>query len=155
MAKSKGFTEPDVRDDLSGLDFARKLVVLARAAGHLQTTLEQVQWKTTLLSPHLSAMSADEFLSKGLMEMEAQINRLASDKQNRLVFLGSVDSSGVVSCGVESVSKSSPFGGLTGASNMIVIETSMVYSADAPLVICGPGAGAAATAQGILSDLFA
>ncbi len=156
LAKSKGYTEPDVRDDLSGVDFIRKLIVLARVIGLPYATMESVKIKAPLLSPELAALSSEEFMKHGLFKMEAEMkDKVRDPKSERLVFLGEIDiKSGTVSCGLECVSKQSPFGSLAGANNMIVIETELVYSTS-PLVISGPGAGASSTAQGILSDLFA
>lgn len=157
-AAEKGYTEPDVRDDLNGLDFIRKLVVLARLVG-LRASLEDAVWTSErLVTPQLAALSAEEFLSVGLPVLDESMARLseaAARDNKRLVFLGRVDTrTRRIECGVEAVDKSGPFGGLTGSNNMICITTEVGYPASSPLVITGPGAGAFVTAQGVVGDVL-
>ncbi len=158
MAISRGYTEPDVRDDLSGLDFIRKLVVLGRLAG-LRVSVEDAVWTSdALVSPELAALSAEEFVATGLPRLNEHMASLvgaAAREDKRLVFLGRVDvKRGLIECGVEAVERSGPFGGLTGSNNMICITTEVGYPSSSPMVISGPGAGAFVTAQSVVGDLL-
>ena len=160
LASEKGFTEPDERDDLSGVDMVRKLVVLARVIG-LRVSQSDVKWTSEpLVTPALASMSLDEFRAKGLPLIDASLaamQRGASQEGKRLVFLGRVerkaDESGVIECGVHAVDKNGPLGGMTGSNNLVTITTELGYPSSSPMVISGSGAGATVTAQGLLSDL--
>ena len=155
-AKRKGYTEPDPRDDLNGIDFARKLVVLGRDMGIL-CTLQDVLWTSDPIVPkEMESLSLDEFWEEIFKLDESMRHRAshAESRGNRLVYLGRVDAQKRnLSCGLTEVPKAGPFGSLTGSNNLIVIESDY-YPEQSPMVISGPGAGAIVTASAMVSDLL-
>ena len=156
LAKSNGYTEPDPRQDLNGLDVARKVVILARECG-LEVSLEDVSVEG-LVPASLTNCSVEEFLSQ-FPSHNASISAKALDASTRncvLRFIGSVDvvNKSVSVCLAE-VAKSHPFASLTGADNILEI-TSARYGpsgGSTPMIIRGPGAGAAVTAAGVVAEV--
>lgn len=154
-AKAAGYTEPDPRDDLSGMDVARKVIILARECG-LQLQLDDIKIDK-LLPESLSALdSVDEFLEK-LPSFDAEIEAQRKDADSSgmvLRFVGIVDvkaNQGAVK--LVRLPKSDPFAQLSGTDNIIAF-TSKRYSKDQRLIVRGPGAGAEVTAAGVFSDLL-
>lgn len=154
-AKRLGYTEPDPRDDLSGTDVARKVVILAREAG-LELELSDVSVESlvpaSLASPDLSPADFMAGLPAHDAEMAA---RLAAAAANGAVlrYVGVVDvaaRTGAVA--LREYPGDHPFAGLAGADNIISFTTAR-YAAQ-PLVVRGPGAGAEVTAGGVFSDLL-
>jgi len=152
VAKENGYTEPDPRDDLSGMDVARKLIILARELGQ---PLEIGDFPVTNLVPEaLRDCSVDEFLAK-LPEYDAEIETLyreAAGQNKQLRYIASLDAAGNASVGLEAVEKSHPFCNINLTDNIVQFETER-YSAN-PLVIQGPGAGPEVTAAGVFADLL-
>lgn len=151
-ALEKGYTEPDPRDDLSGLDVARKLVILAREAGW-ELSLEQVQIES-LVPKHLQEISRDAFLQR-LPEMDALMNaRLQSALAERQVLrhVARLDRSGRASVGVQSLPNDHTFAHLKLTDNIVQFTTKRY--ANNPLVVQGPGAGPEVTAAGVFADLL-
>jgi len=94
MAKEKGYTEPDPRDDLNGLDVARKVVILGRVAG-FKLSLETLPIEN-IVPEELRSLSLDEFMMK-LSEYDIQfehMNKEAADKGEVLRYVGFVSSQG-------------------------------------------------------------
>ncbi len=151
-AKESGYTEPDPRDDLSGMDVARKLTILAREMG---LKIEIGDFPVRNLVPEaLRDCSIDEFLEK-LPEYDGEMQLLfetaaAEDKQLR--YVAKLDAAGNASVGLEAVDKTHPFCNINLTDNIVQFETER-YSAN-PLVIQGPGAGPEVTAAGVFSDLL-
>ena len=151
-AKAQGFTEPDPRDDLGGVDFARKALILSRMMGW---TTEMADVQIESLVPEAcdpSRMPLDAFLTEGLVSMnEAFATRAAAAKGRGCVlrYAASIEG-GSVRVGVEEVDRDSPLGRLRGTDNLLVID-SAVYD-PTPLVIQGRGAGPQCTALGVLAD---
>jgi aspartokinase/homoserine dehydrogenase 1 len=152
-AKRKGYTEPDPRDDLSGMDVARKAVILAREAG---LTLELADIAVESLVPAaLKDASVDEFL-KRLPDFDAPMaERLAGAKRAGQVlrYVAAIDvRAGKASVGLQSFSPQHPFANISLTDNIVQFETGRYC--DNPLIIRGPGAGPAVTAGGIFADLL-
>jgi bifunctional aspartokinase / homoserine dehydrogenase 1 len=152
-AKALGYTEPDPRDDLSGTDVARKLVILAREAG-ASLSLEDVEIES-LVPEHLRAISRDEFMER-LHEMDAPMQaRLdAARAQGRnLRYLAQLDGErrARVALAMPEPGHASLYSRLT--DNLIQFRTKR-YAAN-PLVVQGPGAGADVTAAGVFGDILA
>lgn len=153
-AKALGFTEPDPRDDLSGLDVKRKLVVLGRVMGIQGCSLDTVEWTSPpLISSSLAAISLDDFMTKGLEEMDQTMQRITEQGSKRLLFVARATAASGCTCGLEVIENGSPFASLTGPNNILIVSSD-IYSETAPLVIVGPGAGAANTAVGVVGDLL-
>mmetsp|Transcript_9823 Transcript_9823/g.32175 ORF Transcript_9823/g.32175 Transcript_9823/m.32175 type:complete len:205 (-) Transcript_9823:90-704(-) len=153
-AKELGFTEPDPRDDLNGMDVARKVVILAREAG-LALELEDIPIESLVPKELEGVESVDEFMAK-LPDYDEEMKAraaAAAEKGEVLRFVGVVDvegNSGAVELG--SYPKDHPFAQLSGSDNIISFKTSR-YS-NQQLVIRGPGAGAEVTAGGVFADVL-
>lgn len=151
MAWEKGFTEPDPRDDLSGLDFARKMLILARETG-LETEFEDIDMKPILPDNCLNAASIEDFYRE-LESSEEHFSRLKykAAGENRVIHYVGILHEGKVSIDLLMLDSKHPFYNLTGSDNIISITTNRYL--DNPMVIKGPGAGAEVTAAGVLADL--
>lgn len=152
-ARALGYTEPDPRDDLSGMDVARKLVILAREMG-VEIELGDVRVESLVPECARDARTPDEFLDR-LAEDDARMAaRLAASRARgeSLRYVGVVDDRGVARVSLESYPATHPFAGL-GASDNIFAFTTGRY-ATRPLVVQGPGAGPEVTAGGVFGDLL-
>lgn len=153
-AKEAGFTEPDPRDDLAGMDVARKVTILARECG-LDLELEKVPVRSLVPEPLQSCSSAQEYIDR-LPEFDDEMTALlkeAEDAGECLRFVGVVDPlNGTGSVELRRYPKDHPFAQLNGSDNIISFTTER-YSQQ-PLIIRGPGAGAEVTAGGVFSDLL-
>nr|QKY14830.1 bifunctional aspartokinase/homoserine dehydrogenase 1, chloroplastic-like (AK) [Polytomella parva] len=161
-AKEKGYTEPDPRDDLGGVDVARKVCILARTLGLPLDSLNDINSRSLVPEP-LSGVSIDEFMTR-LPEFDAEIATqatAAAEKGEKMLFVGVVDVSTGLEKGIAKVElanypSSHPFAQLSGADNIVCITT-LRYGGPlggTPLVIRGPGAGAEVTAAGVFSDII-
>lgn len=150
-AKEKGFTEPDPRDDLSGLDVARKALILARLIG-LKIEISDIKLES-LFPQNLQNISVDEFLIsvKELDDEYKERFKEVRKKGKTLRFVANISSNGC-KVGMESVAKDSNLGSLKGPDNMIVFKTRRYF--ENPLVVKGPGAGAEVTASGVFADIL-
>lgn len=151
-ARQRGFTEPDPREDLSGMDVARKLVCLAREIGY-EVSLQDVK-VFDLVPPALKSCSVQEFLEK-LPEYDDQMNTMVAQaiaKNERLCYVGAIDQEGKLAVAIDAFSQSHPFARLKGTDNMLIFHTRRYL--ERPLIIQGPGAGAEVTAAGIFADLL-
>lgn len=152
-AKANGFTEPDPRDDLSGLDVARKALILARTLGR-QVDLDEITVEN-LVPESLRAVDVPTFMAS-LDELDAAWaarGAAAKAKGATLKYVATVPASGPIAVGVREVPTSSLLGSLQGPENVVVMRTAR-YDAT-PLVVVGPGAGAAVTAAGMTGDMLA
>lgn len=151
-AKEAGFTEPDPRDDLSGLDVARKALILARSSGH-HVDLSGIEVRS-FVPDDLADGSIEEFLG-GLNRMDEEVGGVASRATSEggvLKYVASVNAEGAVTVGLQSVSRSTVLGALTGPENVVSFRTRR-YD-EHPAVVSGPGAGAAVTAAGMIGDML-
>jgi aspartokinase/homoserine dehydrogenase 1 len=152
-AKAKGFTEPDPRDDLSGMDVARKLVILGREMG-LQLELADVALEG-LIPPALATCPPEEFMNR-LGELDApMLARLRSaQKSGRVLrYVAALDAaSRKASVGLVELERSHPFANINLTDNIVQFVTSRYHQN--PLVVQGPGAGPAVTAGGVFADLL-
>ena len=151
-ARENGFTEPDPRDDLSGMDVARKLTILARELGE---SIEIGDFPVQSLVPEaLSDCSIDEFLAR-LPEYDADIEAMYRDAANegrRLRYVARFEAGGDASVGLEAVDADHPFSNINLTDNIVQFKSDR-YSAN-PLVVQGPGAGPEVTAAGVFADLL-
>jgi homoserine dehydrogenase len=154
-AKANGFTEPDPRDDLSGLDVARKALILARTIGR-RVNLDEIAVENLVPEAlQVQAVSVPEFIDR-VGELDAEWVRRAEAARAAgatLKYVATVPAAGPIAVGVREVSTDSLLGALQGPENVVVIRTAR-YEAN-PLTIVGPGAGAAVTAAGMTSDMLA
>lgn len=152
-AKEKGYTEPDPRDDLSGQDVARKILILSREAG-LKLEPEDVTIINLLNDACLNAPSVDAFFEE-LEKDNDRFEKLLQDAQANdevLRFIATLDSDNKASIGLKTVGRSHPFFNLAGSENIISFTTER-YKYN-PLVVKGPGAGAEVTASGVFADIM-
>jgi aspartokinase/homoserine dehydrogenase 1 len=150
-AMTRGFTEPDPRDDLSGMDVARKALILARMMGFVgdlaDVTVE------SLVPTAYRAMPLPKFLASLAQQDAAWADRFAAAaKQGRVLRYVLNATARTVKVGLCAVPLTHPLAGLRGTDNQIVFTT-MRYR-EHPLVITGPGAGPAVTAAGVLNDIL-
>jgi aspartokinase/homoserine dehydrogenase 1 len=152
QAKSLGYTEPDPRDDLSGMDVARKLIILAREMGQ---SLELADVQVESLVPEaLADCGVQDFLDR-LDEFDApMLARLeaARARGSVLRYVGSVGADGQAQVGVVELPKSHPFANIALTDNIVRFQTAR-YDQN-PLIVQGPGAGPAVTAGGVFGDLL-
>ncbi len=151
QAQNKGYTEPDPRDDLNGMDFARKLLILAREAGY-PLAMEEIDLQRFLPDDCFDASSVDDFYLrlKNCDPVLTEMRRNAEAEGKRLRFIGSFENGkGMIS--LQAVGPDHPFYSLSGTDNIISIKTRH-YSKN-PLVIRGPGAGTDLTASRVLEGI--
>jgi aspartokinase/homoserine dehydrogenase 1 len=152
-AKAKGYTEPDPRDDLSGMDFARKIIILGREMG-LRLELSDVQLEG-LVPPELASCSTQEFLDR-LHEFDgpmAERLKAARSRDRVLRYVGSLDAAtGKASVGLVELERSHTFANINLTDNVVRFITQR-YNQN-PLVVQGPGAGPEVTAGGVFADLL-
>ncbi|KIX03355.1 uncharacterized protein Z518_06907 [Rhinocladiella mackenziei CBS 650.93] len=155
QAKEAGYTEPDPRDDLNGMDVARKLTILARLAGLKVQGPDSFPVQSLIPKPLGSADSSDEFMQR-LPEFDGEMEgyKDAAAQEGKVIrYVGSVDvGAGKVKVGLETVEKGTPIASLRGSDNLICFYTKR-YGAN-PLVIQGAGAGGEVTAMGVTADLI-
>jgi bifunctional aspartokinase / homoserine dehydrogenase 1 len=147
-----GYTEPDPREDLSGMDVARKVVILAREIG-LDKSLEDLNIQN-LTPKKLQDCSRDEFL-KSLPACDNQVLNdfgLNESTEYGAHYVGRLSITGEVSVGIELIKKGSPLVGLKGTDNIVVLQTNRYDKS--PMIIKGPGAGAEVTAAGVFADIL-
>ena len=150
-AHALGYTEPDARDDLSGTDVARKLVILAREAGR-ELTLEQVQVES-LIPGALAQVSPADFLAR-LDEFDAAMReRHANAASNGQVlrYVARLDERGA-RVGLAALPTAHAFAHLQLTDNIVQFTTRRYC--DNPLIVQGPGAGPEVTAAGVFADLL-
>ena len=151
-AKELGYTEPDPRDDLSGLDVARKLVILARECGW-STRLEDVTVEG-LVPAQLGGVALNEFLER-LGELDGPIGARFEDARSRglvLRYVARLSADGEARVGLAALPPTHAFAHGRGTDNVVQFTTAR-YATN-PLVVQGPGAGPEVTAAGLFADLL-
>ncbi|MCF2947650.1 bifunctional aspartate kinase/homoserine dehydrogenase I [Paraglaciecola aquimarina] len=152
IAKQNGFTEPDPRDDLSGMDVARKLLIMAREAG-LTLELDDIQIESVLPGSFDASGSIDEFMAK-LPELDSLVaQRIEAAKQEGKVlrYVGSINQGKCV-VNIQAVNDKHPLYPVKDGENALAIHSH--YYQPIPYVIRGYGAGAAVTAAGVFADVM-
>ncbi|MDP9083066.1 MAG: bifunctional aspartate kinase/homoserine dehydrogenase I [Pseudomonadota bacterium] len=151
-AKAKGYTEPDPRDDLSGIDVARKLIILGREMG---LTLEMSDVQVQGLVPKaLEKCSVDEFMGR-LAEFDATMAAELADARKQgevLRYVGRIDADGKATVGLVRLGAQHAFANIALTDNVVRFATRRYC--DNPLIVQGPGAGPEVTAAGVFSDLL-
>lgn len=148
----QGFTEPDPKIDLSGVDVARKILILIRESGY-KMDIEEIENNCFLPKECMDTTNNDDFF-KSLIKYDEHFNKLlaeAKSKDSRIKFVAKFDN-GKASVGLQFIPKESPFYNLEGKDNIVEFYTDRYV--DQPLIIKGAGAGAAVTASGIFADVI-
>ncbi|OUU15801.1 MAG: bifunctional aspartate kinase/homoserine dehydrogenase I [Crocinitomicaceae bacterium TMED45] len=155
-AMDAGFTEPDPRIDLSGVDVKRKILILAREAGY---TMEMADVENPgFLPPALMEGSVADFLDKlptAEEDMQTRLAQAASEGlQLRYVASFELSESGEPKArvGLQALPPTHAFCQLQGSDNAVMLHTDRYV--DRPLVIQGAGAGADVTAMGVFADIM-
>lgn len=151
-AKEAGYTEPDPRDDLSGLDVARKALILARTIGR-RVDLGDIAVES-LVPDSLADCSVATFLERIVDHDGPMADRHASAERDgmALKYVATVPSDGPIRVGIEAVPRTTVLGALQGPENIISIRTRRYDRY--PLTVSGPGAGADVTAAGMIADML-
>lgn len=148
----QGFTEPDPKIDLSGVDVARKILILIRESGY-QMEIEDIQNISFLPTACMNTSTNDVFF-ESLLTHSAHFDKLLQDanqKNCKLKFVATFEN-GKANVGLQLIPSHSPFYNLEGKDNIVQFFTDRYI--DQPLLIKGAGAGAAVTASGIFSDVI-
>jgi len=147
-----GYTEPDPKIDLCGIDVSRKILILARESGK-KIEFSDVQNETFLPKESIESNSKEEFL-KSLKDNNDHFNQIlnkAIEKRSRLKYVACLEND-TVSVGLKAVKEDHPFYNLEGSDNITVFHTDRYK--DSPLVVKGPGAGGEFTASGVFADII-
>jgi len=152
QAGVEGYTEPDPKIDLSGVDVARKILILIRESGY-KMEMENIENNCFLPDECMKTTNNEDFF-KSLIKHESHFNNLlkeAKEKESRIKFVAQFNN-GKASVGLQFIPKESPFYNLEGKDNIVQFFTERYV--DQPLIIKGAGAGAAVTASGIFADVI-
>ena len=145
------YAEPDPRDDLSGLDVARKAIILARIMGR-EIEPEEIPYES-LVPEGLENVPLEEFMQRLPEHDDAFAARLlAVEEHHMLRYLVLIPQRGPVKVGLQDTPVESPFGPISGPENVFDIRTRR-YS-DVTLTVRGPGAGPERTASGVVWDVL-
>ncbi|HEV7607440.1 MAG TPA: bifunctional aspartate kinase/homoserine dehydrogenase I, partial [Steroidobacteraceae bacterium] len=151
-AKAKGYTEPDPRDDLSGTDFVRKVIILGREMG-LRLEMKDVKVES-LIPAGLDKGTIDDFLN-GLPKHDGEMKQRFDEAAARgkvLRYMGRLTADGNATVGVAELDKSHAFANIALTDNVVRYATAR-YNSN-PLIVQGPGAGPEVTAAGVFADLL-
>jgi len=151
-AQAEGYTEPDPKIDLSGVDVARKILILARESGYT-LELEDIENNNFLPKECLETTNNDGFFAS-LDKYEEHFKSIlqdANDEDCRLKFVAEFKE-GKAKVGLQNIPKDHPFYNLEGSDNIVLFYTQRY--AFQPLIVKGAGAGADVTAAGVFSDII-
>ena len=151
MAQERGYSEPDPRIDLCGMDVLRKLVILTREAGY-KVELDGIEKHLFVPAPFFEG-SIDDFW-KHLPELDAgfeERRKKLEAEGKRLRFVATVDH-GKTSVALKEVDSSHPFYNLEGSTNIVMLTTERYK--EYPMLIQGYGAGASVTAAGVFANIM-
>ena len=151
-AMQMGFTEPDPRDDLSGMDVARKLLIIAREVG-LKLELKDIEVEPVIEDDFAGGVKTSELINRlrSLDESFAARVKEAAAKDEVLRYVGRIED-GRCRVSIDSIPKNKPLGSIRDGENALVLLSR--YYHPIPLVLRGYGAGAEVTAAGVFGDLL-
>jgi aspartokinase/homoserine dehydrogenase 1 len=151
MSKEKGFSEPDPRIDLSGVDVIRKLVILGRESGY-KISQEDVIQNRFIPDKYFNSTLEDFWRDIHELDEHFESERLVLEKEKKKWRFVGLMEEGKASVSLQSVKPGHPFYDLEGSNNIVLLTTQR-YN-ESPMLIKGYGAGAAVTAAGVFADLI-
>ena len=151
MAKEEGFSEPDPRIDLSGVDVARKILILARESGY------RIEMDEIIINKFVPDCYFEGTLDKfwdtiSELDSEFEKNRLRLESENKKWRFVARFENGKAEVGLQEVDSKHPFYDLEGSNNLVMYTTERYH--EFPMLIKGYGAGASVTAAGVFADLI-
>ena len=152
QAQKEGYTEPDPKIDLSGIDVARKILILARESG-MNIELEEIENRSFLPKACMETKDNQSFFESLIKESE-HFNRMLEDadsKKAKMKYVAQLEN-GKAKVGIELIKEGHDFYNLEGSDNIILFFTNRYK--DQPLIVKGAGAGAEVTASGIFADII-
>ena len=151
-AKERGYTEPDPRDDLNGLDVVRKILILSREVGY-EMEMEEIVNEPFIPEPCLKKETVEEFFMelKKFDDHFESIRKKADQDGKKLRFMAVLED-GKARVGLTSVGPDHPLYSMSGSDNMISFTTTRYQ--ERSLVIKGPGAGGEVTAAGVFAEII-
>lgn len=152
QAQEEGYTEPDPKIDLSGIDVARKILILARESGNVME-LEDIENEAFLPKVSLETTNVEDFL-ESLITHEPHFKSIlmeAKEKNCRIKYVAQYEG-GKAKVGLQYIPSDHPFYNLEGSDNIVLFYTDRYPKQ--PLIVKGAGAGADVTASGIFADII-
>ncbi len=152
QAQEEGYTEPDPKIDLSGVDVMRKILILARESGN-RLEIDDIENKSFLPKESLATENNEDFFAS-LTKYEADFQKLyrsAEDSNSKLKYVAQFEG-GKASVGLQEIPKGHDFYNLEGSDNIVLFYTERYPNQ--PMIIKGAGAGADVTASGIFADII-
>lgn len=151
LAKKMGYTESDPREDLKGMDVARKLLILSRLTG-MPKEITDINLQA-LYPEKMNSLTLDNFINKiGVYDRFYQEKMTRIKKSGKTIRFIARIKGNKLSASLTIVKKSSDLGSLQGPDNLVMIKTKRYFHH--PLIIKGPGAGLEVTAAGVLADIL-
>jgi aspartokinase/homoserine dehydrogenase 1 len=148
-AQEKGYTEPDPRDDLNGLDVVRKSIILARELGW-EISIEDVQYQDLVPENCRNAATIEAFYNE-LQKSDDYFTGLVTNPTKKLCYITSV-ANHQINIGLQEIDETHPFYSLQSTENIVCFYTKRYQHY--PLIVKGPGAGASVTAAGVFADIL-
>ena len=150
-ARQQGYTEPDPRDDLCGIDVARKALILTRMLG-VRAELSDIR-RESLVAEHLMPLEMDDFLAElQTMDVAMRARQQSADEQGLVLRYLAEVSAGQSRVGLVPVPQATPLGRLRGTDNLINFRTARYL--ERSLIVSGPGAGREVTAAAVFADIL-
>ena len=151
MAKDHGFAEPDPRIDLSGVDVARKLLILVRESGY-QFDMKDIKINTFVPAKYFEGSVDDFWKNIPAVDAEFEASRKKLEAEGRFWRFVAKFENGTAECGLQVITAGHPFADLQGSNNLVMFTTERYQ--EFPMIIKGYGAGAAVTAAGVFADII-